>query len=245
MFLRAAISSKKLLVCVVALMLLNLNATAVKMEQTSFTSGGKTIEVNAHFTELETAPAIIVLHGAGGVDAGNRYVGHLAAAVAAHGYSTFVVEYFDRTGTTYASDTEIHKHFDAWVETIKDAVTFVAQQPRVDAEKIGTFGYSLGGYLAVAHAARDPRVRATVELAGGVDRDYSKQVKRLPPLLIVHGREDQRVLFARGVELEKFARGLGSAVETEYYPGERHILSPVAALRALGRALDFFQTHLK
>jgi carboxymethylenebutenolidase len=216
------------------------------MEYASFSSGGKAIGVNVFETGATQAPAILVLHGAGGVDAGNKYVLQLAAAVAANGYSTFLVEYFDRTGTSRASDDDMRQNFAVWLETMEDAVTFVAQQPRVDAQRIGTLGYSLGGYLAVAHAARDPRIRAAAEFAGGIDPEFSKQVRRLPPLLIIHGQEDQRVPFTRGLDLEQFARTLDSSpVETEFYPGEKHVLSPAAALQALGRALRFFGTYMK
>lgn len=220
-------------------------AKSSNMDSVTFSSGGKTIGMKVFAAGAANSPAILVLHGAGGVDAGNRYVGQLAAAVAANGYSTFVVEYFDRTGTTYASDAVIQKNFTAWLETIADATTYIAERSDIDPGRIGTFGYSLGGYLAVAHAARDPRVRATVELAGGIDSSYSSEVRRLPPLLIVHGEEDQRVPFDRGLELEKFAQRFGSPVETQFFPNERHILSPAAAFQALARALTFFGNHLK
>jgi dipeptidyl aminopeptidase/acylaminoacyl peptidase len=220
-------------------------AEGSNMETITFPSGGKSIGMKVFGTGAANSPAILVLHGAGGVDAGNRYVGQLAAAVAANGYATFIVEYFDRTDTTYASDRVIQKSFDSWLETIADATTVIAERADIDRDRIGTFGYSLGGYLAVAHAARDSRVRATVELAGGIDSSYSRQVRRLPPLLIVHGEQDQRVPFDRGVELEKVARRLGSPVETLFFPNERHILSPAAAFQALARALTFFETHLR
>src|SRR6266550_4596046 len=50
-------------------------------------------------------------------------------------------------------------------------------------------------------------------------------VKRLPPTLIIHGKEDQRVPFARAMELEALLKKLGTPLKTEFYPNERHILS--------------------
>jgi dienelactone hydrolase len=218
---------------------------SAEAEPLSFKSGGKNIRIHAFRSFTHEAPAILVLHGAGGVDAGNRYVSQLARAVAENGYHTYLVEYFDRTGTSYASEPVIRAKFGEWVETIHDAVTFIARQPGVQPKRIGTFGYSLGGYLAVAHAGRDERVRATVELAGGIDSGIASTIKRLPPVLIIHGREDQRVPFSRAVELERFINQLGSRVETQFYDNERHILTPVAALSAMARSLQFFQEHMK
>jgi dipeptidyl aminopeptidase/acylaminoacyl peptidase len=217
----------------------------IKTEESAFTSGGRRIQVQAWRAELDHAPAILVLHGAGVVDAGYRYISELGLKIAAHGFHTFLVEYFDRTGTSYATDTTIRTHSAAWLETIHDAVDFIAAQPGVDAECIGTLGYSLGGYLAVAHAAQDDRIRAVVELAGGIDGETAAAARRLPPLLIVHGREDQRVSFCNAVELQGLCENLHSPVQTLFLPGERHTLSPGAALVAVRQAMRFFDTHLK
>jgi len=194
---------------------------------------------------LSQAPAILVLHGAGVVDSDYQYISTLGRKVAAHGFHAFLVEYFDRTGTSYANDPTIKTHSAAWLETIHDAVDFISAQPGVDAERIGTLGYSLGGYLAVAHAAQDERVHAVVELAGGIDAETAASVRRLPPLLIVHGREDARVSFRNALELQALCEKLHSPVQTLFLPGERHTLSPGAALVAVRQAMRFFDTHLK
>jgi dipeptidyl aminopeptidase/acylaminoacyl peptidase len=155
------------------------------------------------------------------------------------------VEYFDRTGTTYATDTLIKTNGPAWLDTIHDAIDFLTSREDVDAEHIGMFGYSLGGYLAVAHAARDERVKAIVELAGGVDAETAANVRRLPPMLIVHGREDQRVSFSNALELQSLCEKLHTPVQTLFLPGERHLLSPGAGLVAVRQALHFFDAHLR
>lgn len=217
----------------------------VKSEELAFTSGGRRIGVQAWRAAVDHAPAIVVLHGAGVVDVGYRYISRLGRKIAAHGFHAFLVEYFDRTGTSYATDAIIRTHTATWLETIHDTVDFIVAQPGVDAENIGTLGYSLGGYLAVAHAAQDDRIRAVVELAGGIDIETAVSARRLPPLLIVHGREDQRVSFHNAVELQGLCEKLHSPVQTLFLPGERHTLSPGAALVAVRQAMRFFDTHLK
>jgi len=217
----------------------------IETEDLVFTSDGKQIGVQAWRAPLDCAPAIIVLHGAGVVDAGYRYVSRLGQTVAAHGFHAFFVEYFDRTGTTYANDAVIKTHSQIWLETIHEAVDFVAAQPGVDADGIGMLGYSLGGFLAVAHTARDERIHAVVELAGGINAETAAAVRRLPPMLIVHGREDPRVSFHNAIELQSLCEKLRSPVQTLILPGERHTLSPGAALVAVCQAMRFFDEHLK
>jgi len=221
-------------------------AAEIVSGDTFFQSGGKRIGLT-FFKPKSSEPqaAILVLHGAGGVDSGNAYVRHMASAVATAGYSTFLVEYFDRTGTVYADERTMRANAERWVETLTDAVDFISNQPGIDSDRIGVFGYSLGGYLAVALAARDPRIKAVVELAGGIEPDLATTVKRLPPTLIIHGRDDARVPFERATELAHVLQRLGAPFETEYLESERHILSPMAAFRALVRAMEFFRVHLQ
>ena len=220
-------------------------ANELLSQKSSFESGGKRIGVVVFKPKSAgKLPAIVVLHGARGVDATNAYVRELAQAVAANGYATFLIEYFDRTGTVYADEPTMRANGNKWLAALNDGVSFISKLPDIDANRIGIFGYSLGGYLAVAQSSRDPRIKAVVELAGGIQPELARTVTRLPPTLIIHGKEDGRVPFSRATELEALARRVHAHVETEFFPSERHILSPVAALRAIARALQFFRVHL-
>ncbi len=214
------------------------------MKSITITSGGKIVRVGVFPAAGVANPAVVLLHGSGGANSGNHFTSQLAGALVAGGYSTFAVEYFDRTSTSYASDEIIPALFESWLEAIGDSITAIAQYPGVDAERIGTLGYSLGGYLAVAHPARDARVRSVVEFAGGVDVEFARTIQRLPPLLVIHGEQDRRVPFAQAIELENFARRLGSPVETEYFPREGHLLSPRGVVQSLQHAVRFFARHL-
>ena len=85
----------------------SLNAETIDVDHRrgSFKSGGKTIGVEEFIPKGgEAWPAIVVLHGAGGMDYGNSYVRQLATALAGNGYATFLVHYFDRTNNSYAND---------------------------------------------------------------------------------------------------------------------------------------------
>ena len=59
------------------------------------------------------------------------------------------------------------------------ALTFLEQQPEVDAAKLGVYGHSMGGKLTVQTAGSDSRVKAAVPSCGGVsDRTKSGKLYR-------------------------------------------------------------------
>jgi dienelactone hydrolase len=62
---------------------------------------------------------------------------------------------------------------DAWEEPIGAAIDALAASGLVDADRIGVWGSSMGGFLALRAAAFEPRVRAAVSSGGFYDfRDY-------------------------------------------------------------------------
>ncbi len=48
------------------------------------------------------------------------------------------------------------------------ALTFLEQQPQIDANKLGVYGHSMGGKLTVLTAAADPRIKAAAPSCGGI-----------------------------------------------------------------------------
>jgi hypothetical protein len=54
------------------------------------------------------------------------------------------------------------------------ALTFLEQQPEVEAGKLGVYGHSMGGKLSVLTAGSDPRVKAAAPSCGGISDRYDK-----------------------------------------------------------------------
>ncbi len=216
-----------------------------KVSSEAFQSGGHTIAVDVfHPSTPGVHPAMVVLYGAGGLLANNGYIRQLAPVFVTCGFETYLVHYFDRTGDSWASDDQIHANFEAWISAITDAVSFIVSHPQVDRARIATFGFSLGAYLAVAHAARDPRVRAVIELSGGMDPFYASRAEHMPPLLILHGEEDHRVDVDRARELETLMRKLGTPYEIRLYPQDGHVLRPVSTMDAILRGMAFLKRYV-
>lgn len=211
-----------------------------------FVSAGHRIRVETFAPEgTGRFPAVLVLHTSAGTLIGKGALEHFSRRLAEQGMVAFFVRYFDRTNTLFAGDRAIKELSPLWVKTVEDAVGFAAAHPRVDARAIGIFGYSLGAFIAVAESSRDPRVKAIVEIAGGIFEGFAGHLQRLPPALIVHGRADRRVPVARAIELERAAHRLGARPEVKIYEGEGHLLTGSAAEDATRRAIDFLGQALK
>ncbi|HEU0122985.1 MAG TPA: SUMF1/EgtB/PvdO family nonheme iron enzyme [Bryobacteraceae bacterium] len=60
-----------------------------------------------------------------------------------------------------------------WVFDVQRVVDYLATRPDVDPARIGIFGHSLGGKLALYAAAFDPRIRATVSSEPGISLTFS------------------------------------------------------------------------
>ncbi len=216
-------------------------ATAVERTLEQFKSGGRSIRMET-FGGSKTAPSILVLHGATGVEFANRFIAELAQAFAAQGFVVHLVHYFDRTGSVYADDATIKASSDQWLETVHDAVSHVRQK-RPQA-RVGMFGFSLGGYLAAAEAVHNEAVACAVILSGGLDEASVRRVRHAPPMLILHGDADSRVPIQEARRLEVALKKAGRAPEFHVYPGEGHIMNMMQYADVVKRGAAFFLAKL-
>ena len=190
-------------------------------------------------------PAVVMLHGSGGMIVGGEAFRAAARGLAERGYVVLMVHYFDRTGTTM-SDLKIAKqHFATWVETVGGAVSHAASLPNVDATRIGLVGFSLGGYLALSEAVFDPRVKAVVEFFGGLPSPLNDKVKAMPPTLILHGEADKVVPVAEARNLERLFQDNGVTFEMKLYPESGHAFFGADGFDSMKRTLAFLEKHVK
>jgi dienelactone hydrolase len=191
----------------------------VKESPTVFQSGGKSIRLDSYLpqpTHGEGLPAIIALHGAGGGMSGME---HYAGMLAAQGFAVYLLHYFDRVAIDSAGEPslvkqklvkqKIMRNFPLWMKTLWDATSFVKAQPAVDGERIALLGFSLGAYLSLANSAIDLRVKAVVEFFGGMPKEMNLFMRRLCPVLILHGEADPTVPVEEAYHLQKLLEKKG------------------------------------
>jgi len=217
---------------------------AISQSELTFQSGGNPIRLDAYLPETPngSVPAVIALHGAGGNVSGmERY----ASMLAAQGFAVYVLHYFDRTGTDSADKPTILSNFPLWMKTLWDAISFVETQPQVDGKRIALLGFSLGAYLSLANSAIDQRVQAVVEFFGGMPKEMHLFMRRLCPVLILHGEADATVPVEEAYQLQKLLEKKGIPYEIKIYPGAGHGFEDAEIWRDAGlRSLEFLQKHL-
>jgi uncharacterized protein len=155
-------------------------------------------------------PAVLLLHGlssekermaeAVGKALAMRGVASLALDLPMHGERAK-----DSPRNAFSNPLALVGAWRAAVAEAERAVSWLGEQPRVDAGRLGIVGYSLGGFLALMAAADDPRLRVIAMAAAGDLPDATpyaavvrtivdplRAVRRLAgrPLLLLNGRRD-------------------------------------------------------
>lgn len=126
------------------------------------------------------------------------YLNDMGRRLAAAG---FVALTFDYKGWGKSDGPKLRLAPYGRVEDTQAAITFLAQQPEVDPERLGLYGISYGGSTAVFTAAVDQRPRAVVSVTGVGDGPRWMRGVRTP--------WDYRVLVDRGMAdfAKQVARG--------------------------------------
>ncbi len=115
------------------------------------------------------SPALVFTGPLTGVK--EQVTGRYADALADAGYVTLA---FDHRGFG-ASEGSPRQHEDpaGKLDDLRDALSWLAAHPSVDADRLGCVGVCLGGGYALRFAAFDPRVRVLVTVAGGYNDPHA------------------------------------------------------------------------
>jgi dienelactone hydrolase len=174
-------------------------APKVKMTQGAFASGGKKIKLEWFRPQGDGPhPAVLLVHESAGMNVFPATVfRHYADILAKEGYVVLLVHYFNRTGhedVDPKKEDELRKHFPAWRDTLRDAVKLLSREEGVNPKRIGILGLSLGSYLSMSLAMdKELGVAAVANLFGGLPDELWKDLKHLPPTLMIGGAKDDLV----------------------------------------------------
>lgn len=219
---------------------------SVSKLQTTFESGGKEIRLECFLPQMmiedQQCPSVIALYGSGG---GHTGMEEPAGLLASQGFAVYILHFFDRTDTERVTDkATLLRHAPAWLKTLWDAVNYVEKQPQTDPTRIGLLGFSLGAYLSLAFAAYDSRIKTVVEFFGGFPREARLFMRRMCPVLILHGENDNIVPVQEAYDLKQLLEKKNIPYEIHIYPDAGHGFSGEVRRDAGLRALAFLQKHL-
>jgi carboxymethylenebutenolidase len=229
-----------------------------------YKSGGRSYSGNLFRpTGSGPFPAMLVLHTSIGLFDHELAYGQWLAD---QGYVALVPDYFASVGVT--SGTLDMKTFqaDAVREDLARAIDCLRSLAYVDKTRVGTVGFSLGGYFALALGTRED-VRAVVAYyAGACDPPVDQTcLVRYPiatvaaqmraPVLLLHGQADNVSPFAYIRATQDILQRAGKTSELVPYPGVGHAFdftnraaspnyNPPATANAKARVLAFLQQTL-
>jgi dipeptidyl-peptidase-4 len=200
--------------------------------------------------------------------------GFFRQLLAQRGYVVFTL---DNRGTSFRGtkfESAIHRRMGTVeVEDQVRGVEFLRTLPYVDAQRVGVFGWSYGGYLSLMCMVRAPD-HFTAGVAGApvtdwhlYDTHYTERYMDTPAdnpagyadgsvmtharnlrgdLLIMHGMADDNVLFTHSTALFKTLQDERKPFDVMAYPGSKHALMRFAATGPHGylTVLRFFDRAL-
>ncbi len=148
----------------------------------------------------------------------------------------------------------------------------LATHPFMDPERVGIYGWSFGGTFSALAVIEHPEVFAAASVGAPVtdwldyDTHYTERYLGLPsenpegyarcgvltrcqeltrPLLLMHGTDDDNVLFSHALRLSHALLRAGRPHEFVPLAGFTHMVAdPVMAAAVHGRILGFFKRHL-
>lgn len=196
------------------------------------TTGKGTLVVPDGASENAPVPAIVILHGSGGIVDGREF--EYAELFAENGIAAFVVDYYAPRGvvadTPYVMKTMIATEVDI-ISDAYSALKVLGTHPAIDAERIGVTGYSYGG-MATRYVLDDrlkdimapnvPPFALHMDIYGPCHQTLGHIGTTGAPYLAIQGDADNTIDTELCQIVYKDLEAGGSAVESHVIAGAGH-----------------------
>ena len=201
-------------------------------ENAPATTGKGTLVLPENASAENPVPAMVLLHGSGGIKAGREF--RYAELFAENGIAAFVVDYYEPRGVTDETPYTIKTMAATETDVISDAYSalkILATHPAVDAERIGVTGYSYGG-MGTRYAL-DKRMKDImapnaapfalhIDVYGPCHQNTGSKETTGAPYLAIYGDNDNSVDPAACEIVQADIREGGSSVERHIIEGAGH-----------------------
>lgn len=196
-------------------------------------------------------PGVIVIHEIFGL---NANIKDIAERFAAEGYVALAVDLFGERNRALCMFNILRSQLfssldNGGLRELKSALTYLSEQPGVDAARIGAIGFCMGGGFAIAWACTDNRLQAIAPYYGANPRPL-EAVKRSCPVVGSYPEKDFTAGSGRKLDAELTKNNI--VHDIKIYPDARHTFfndkgpayDAEAAQDSWSRVLSFFGEHL-
>jgi carboxymethylenebutenolidase len=234
---------------------LSLSALAVDGKSVSYKSGDETVSGTLYTpTGKGPFPAIIVIHEWWGL---NDWVKEQASKLADQGYVALAVDlYRGKVADTPDLAHELMRGVpeDRASRDLHAAFDFLASQPNVKKDRIGSIGWCMGGGYSLDVALVEPTLAANVINYGHLASDPVELKKINAPILGNFGGQDRGIPPEDVRKFQQTLQQLGKKVDIKIYPDAGHAFENPNnkqgyraddAADAWKRTIDFLAANLK
>jgi dipeptidyl-peptidase-4 len=230
----------------------------------------------ADFDPARRYPVVVSVYGGPhGQSVQNLWSVDYRELLVRHGFLVFALDNRGAGRQGMRADAALHRQMGS-VETLDQlaGARFLRSLPYVDGGRIGVFGWSYGGYMALNLMLRSPGTfqagvaGAPVTDFALYDTHYTERYMGTPtdnaagyaassvlglagnlaaPLLLMHGMADDNVLFSNSTRLMAEFQKRNVPFDLMVYPGQKHALLRHAEVgpHALGTVTRWLEAHLQ
>ena len=213
----------KLLLITALLFALALSAVAAESHEVSYHSGDETVHAILYKPAGDGPfPALVVIHEWWGL---NDWVKQQADRFAQLGYVALAIDlYRGQVATTPDEAHEIMRGVpeDRAQRDLLAAVKYLSSLNTVNAKRIGTIGWCMGGGYALDLAVADPKLRVAVINYGHLASDDATLKKIHASILGIFGGQDRGIPPADVKKFQKQMQGLNKKVDIHIFPDAGH-----------------------
>jgi len=167
----------------------------IEQEHVAFLSRGTRLSGTLYYQSREhPGPAVVVLHGASSPSQDLPLYEHLKHILPPLGVAVFV---YDGRGSGASGGDEGHYDFQILAQDGAAARNALTGSPHVDAARIGYWGISQGGWLALAAAAIDPKAAFVVSVSAPMTTPDVQMNFAVENILRIHGYGPEEIAIAQ------------------------------------------------
>jgi carboxymethylenebutenolidase len=196
-------------------------------------------------------PGLVIIHEIFGL---NDNIRDIARRFADEGYVALAVDLFAGRNRAicmfrFMGQAMLNPLNNESIQNLKDALTFLSEQPGVDAAHLGAVGYCMGGGFAIAWACQDNRLKAIAPYYGANPRPLEAVARMCP---VVGSYPDKDFTTTAGQKLDAALDRYDVSHDIKIYPNTRHSFfndqgpayAEAAARDSWQRILNFFSEHI-